>query len=93
MQFISDPGHAWLRVSLKELFESGVAHKISRYSYLENEYVYLEEDCDATIFLQAIGMTENNFSEARSQGDSFIRSFCRYSLDTAAKLLVQYYYS
>ena len=52
--FISDPSHAWLRVSLTDLEYSGVKWQISRYSYKSASHVYLEEDCDAPAFLNAM---------------------------------------
>ncbi len=52
--FKADPGHAWLEVSLKtlhELAEPIITH-ITSYSYINKDMVYLEEDCDAYIFLK-----------------------------------------
>ncbi len=51
--FIADPGHAWLPVKRSLLNELGVAGDISSYSYQEDDTVYLEEDCDAGVFLEA----------------------------------------
>jgi hypothetical protein len=49
--FYSDPGHAWLRVPLSEITaEMG----ISAYSYRDNKYAYLEEDCDAYKFIRTV---------------------------------------
>jgi hypothetical protein len=53
--FHSDPGHGWLEVSLKELEDLRIAHKISPFSYLHKGRVYLEEDCDMSIFAFAKG--------------------------------------
>ncbi len=52
--FHTDPGHAWLEVSRNELNASGVASKISRYSYERGDFVYLEEDCDMSLFLNTL---------------------------------------
>ena len=49
--FISDPGHAWLKVNKKELKRLGIDQQISHYSYMNGEYAYLEEDCDAPLFI------------------------------------------
>lgn len=51
--FFNDPGHAWLQVKLEELGILGIADKISYFSYRKGLYAYLEEDCDAGIFLRA----------------------------------------
>jgi hypothetical protein len=49
--WISDPGHAWLRVPIGDYVASGI--KASRFSLVDTEYVYLEEDCDAELYLTA----------------------------------------
>jgi hypothetical protein len=53
--FMSDPSHAWLKVKLAELKELGIDRQISSYSYVDRnrEWVYLEEDCDAEVFIRA----------------------------------------
>jgi hypothetical protein len=48
--FISDPGHGWLRVPLKEILP--IQDKISKCSYMNSKFAYLEEDCDMSIFLK-----------------------------------------
>ena len=56
-RFISDPGHGWLEVPIEELATLGIAHLISSCSYFgkvgERSYVYLEEDCDLSVYLTA----------------------------------------
>ena len=52
-EFFSDPGHGWLKVPLKEIEQLGLADKISICSYINAGYVYLEEDWDLPLFLQA----------------------------------------
>ena len=54
LTFHSDPGHAWLEVPLAELKSLGVAGEISSYSYINGETAYLEEDCDAGIFIDKL---------------------------------------
>jgi hypothetical protein len=49
----NDPGHGWIAVKRKELEELGIADKISRFSYQNGGTVYLEEDCDLGVYLQA----------------------------------------
>jgi hypothetical protein len=51
--FHADSGHAWLAVKRKELIKLGVLGKISDFSYQNGATVYLEEDCDAGIFINA----------------------------------------
>ena len=49
--FIADGGHGWLSVPLEEIKKLGITDQISAYSYMTHKRVYLEEDCDAGIFL------------------------------------------
>ena len=53
--FIEDAGHGWLQVLPNEIRILGLQDKISEYSYYDREkdLVYLEEDCDAPLFLKA----------------------------------------
>jgi len=51
--FHADPGHAWLAVKRSELIRLGVLLKISGFSYQKGKTVYLEEDCDASVFMNA----------------------------------------
>ena len=75
--FIQDPAHGWVKVPKKMLLDLGIAEKISHYSYVRNEYAYLEEDGDLSTFLQACeerGITlefrdricKNRYSKVRS---------------------------
>jgi len=52
--YYSDPGHGYLRVPLKLIKMYGLCNKISGYSFKSKEYAFLEEDCDAALFLKAI---------------------------------------
>ena len=52
--FYSDPGHGWLAVPSWVLRLSGVADKITPYSYIKGDTVYLEEDCDYSTFMQSL---------------------------------------
>jgi len=49
--FIEDPGHAWLSVPLSDIQALCIADHISSYSYMSPTRAYLEEDCDATLFI------------------------------------------
>jgi hypothetical protein len=52
--FFEDPGHGWMEVPVEDLQELGVdLDTISDCSYHNNDVVYLEEDCDAGIFMEA----------------------------------------
>jgi hypothetical protein len=79
----SDPGHGWAKVKLSELIKLGIHTRISGYSYRRGDYVYLEEDCDLSLYLatlKAAGI-EFTFKEhvARTRS-SKIRSYERYNV-------------
>jgi len=51
--FHTDPGHGWLAVKRTELVKLNILVKVSPYSYQRGGTVYLEEDCDASLFFKA----------------------------------------
>jgi hypothetical protein len=51
--FHSDGGHGWLAVPRSEINRLGIAEKVSAYSYARMGMVYLEEDCDMGLFMEA----------------------------------------
>jgi hypothetical protein len=53
-KFFSDPGHGWLRVDVQSAESVGLAPgSFSRFSYRQSHWLYLEEDCDASLFVTA----------------------------------------
>jgi len=82
-RFISDPGHAWLEVPRAELVALGILQKVSQYSYQNKGMVYLEEDCDAGLFIDAKKLTrddvvEVDWKEARTPIRNYTRVIYRY---------------
>ncbi len=77
--FFSDPGHAWLQGPAQEAYDLGIMSKISSYSFRKNENFYLEEDCDAPLFLEARKLKGNNFKilEEYTDDESEIRGYPR----------------
>jgi len=58
--FITDEGHGWLRIP-KDIYELS-GYKASNFSYKDDDYVYLEEDCDVYGWFKAItGEEPENF--------------------------------
>lgn len=53
LRFVSDPGHGWLEVPMSTIRYLGIENKISGYSYRKGDTAYLEEDCDAPVFIDA----------------------------------------
>jgi len=67
----NDPGHGWLRVPLGDI---DIELDISRFSYKDDKYGYLEEDRDMAIFLKSIGDgQEIKIVDVYENEDSFIR--------------------
>jgi hypothetical protein len=54
--FHTDPGHGWLEVpaSMAKQYLRDKYRQISCYSYQKNGVLFLEEDCDASLFLTAL---------------------------------------
>lgn len=53
-KFISDPGHGWLEVDISDIHAVGLTSaSFSRFSYRKHDTCYLEEDCDASRFIDA----------------------------------------
>lgn len=81
--FHADPGHGWLEVPVAELRELGIAGQISAYSYLsqDRQTAYLEEDCDAAVYVKALGgMEALKLRDLHTDNQSFIRNLQRYNL-------------
>lgn len=79
-QSYSDPGHGWLKVSIADLYMLGIESKISHYSYINNYNVFLEEDCDLTIFINAMESKNIDFkiNEHSCNNSSKIRNYAGY---------------
>ena len=52
MVFITDEGHGWLRIP-KDIYKLS-GYKASKFSYEDNDYVYLEEDVDTYGWFKAL---------------------------------------
>lgn len=91
MIIYSDPGHSWLKVHISELFKRNLINKISEYSYKRGNYVYLEEDCDMTIFIDSLKQTmnieaiKNLFVFKHTDKSSKIRSYERFKISLLFK--------
>ncbi len=80
--FFSDPGHGWLRVPRSELIELGVMDKISACSYQtdDGQFVFLEEDCDLGVYVDAKGYTHHSqwCSREEYDEDELVRQLPRF---------------
>ena len=87
--FYSDAGHAWLAVNKDDLKILEIDKSITPYSFVNGEKVFLEEDLDASIYIQTlfgIELTDpewlhfkNNHIKEEYLGDHcMIRNYNRY---------------
>ena len=76
----TDPGHGWIEVPLLIVRDLRIPKKISAYSYKDARNAYLEEDCDAALFVEAFMLKHGrppNLDHAYSE-NSFIRNLHPY---------------
>jgi len=73
LTFHSDPGHGWLQVDRRMMETYGV--KPSGFSYVDGNAVFLEEDCDAALFIDVLKERgiEYNIRHVDHGSDCFIR--------------------
>ena len=76
----SDAGHGWLAVKLADLKMLGIESDISDFSYVKGKTAYLEEDKDATTYINAMKAKGINVvvRHGPPRDRSPIRSFKRY---------------
>lgn len=88
--FYSDPGHGWLAVNYDDIADVGLTiDQFSPYSYVRRDVLYLEEDCDAGLFIAAYRAKHGRdpaYVETSTNADSLIRTYSRlpgtdYSFD------------
>ena len=73
----SDPGHSWGKVSIKTVQKLGLIEKISGFSYIRGDFLYLEEDCDLPMVVDAL-MSEGHvvkLIEKHTDRESRIRRY------------------
>ena len=74
-----DPGHAWLQVNKQTLSDFGLTPQdFSEFSRTDGHDLYLEEDCDAGIFIRAVGdKAELIFTEQECTATFSVRAMQR----------------
>jgi hypothetical protein len=82
LNFHTDPGHGWLEVPRTLAVALHIIPRISHYSYRshDGDTLYLEEDCDAAVFVEAAkaqGFVIKTVERNSPSADSFIRSLRR----------------
>lgn len=83
LTFHADPGHGWAAVPHSLLWELGIASDISPYSYVDESYAYLEEDCDFSVLMRALESKGFvlKLNEKHSENDSYIRAKASFNPD------------
>ena len=82
--YLQDPSHGWIAVTKQQLKELGIADKISQCSYVSpsDDIVWLEEDCDASLFVQTYKEKygyDPAIQEVVISNRAFLRNFSRYT--------------
>jgi hypothetical protein len=80
LNFYCDPSHGWLGVPHNLVQDLGISQDISPYSYKDEHFAYLEEDCDLSLFMEKAEAKGWNiaFTEKHTNHDSPIRNKPRY---------------
>ena len=78
-----DSGHGWLEVSYEDLIDLDIHNKISNFSYMQpnGDSIYLEEDCDMTLFMKSYKEKYNKgiiYVSNNNEEISFIRNLPSY---------------
>ena len=77
----ADPSHAWVKVKLAELEKLGIAKYITSFSYVNGDNAYLEEDCDASVLVDALEArgVEPKFKFHHTDKRSKIRGYASFT--------------
>ena len=80
--FHNDPGHGWYAAPMSELIRLRINNIISGCSYISGETVYLEEDCDASTYFDALEESGQDMKQIavinRYAENCFVRSLRPY---------------
>lgn len=81
--FHIDPSHGWVQVPHSLLWELGIAGELSRFSFLDERYAYLEQDCDLSTLVNALSEAGLGLEldEKVVDGDSPIRAMRCFTAD------------
>lgn len=87
-----DAGHGWLKVSVKDILKYMNVDdimKLTSYSYYRNGYVFLEEDCDMSLFCNVLESKDIKFEIIRHHTDkqSKIRNYDDFDIKTFITVL------
>ncbi len=82
IQWYADPAHEWLAVPLALVKALGIAERVSTCSYVDHlvGVAYLEGDCDAALFIEAVEKLGQNLDVTHLDGDCYIRDLPRFPI-------------
>jgi hypothetical protein len=87
VEFHYDGGHGWMRVPLELIGDE--RSQISEHSYIDSEFAYLEEDCDAPLWMLDVPMSISWHPPEVNDGDhSPIRDKARFTVERLEAALV-----
>lgn len=87
-KYYTDNGHGWLAVKFSLIHDFNLQDKITRFSYIKGNTVYLEEDLDMSTFLAEFENRHGANYELivkNVNGRSVIRSYQNYINQNDAK--------
>ena len=82
-KYMCDAGHGWMSVKRVECIDHGIIDKISHYSYQNGASVYLEEDCDMSLFFNTYNAkfgTDPSLKTTHTDKRSPIRSYASFKI-------------
>ena len=91
LDIISDPGHAWCKVSVSLLDRLNLIDKITPYSYIRGGFAYLEEDCDLSSLMHAAqlaGIPLTFRERIARERPSRVRNYDQYTPGRAREKLI-----
>ncbi len=91
LDIISDPAHAWCKVSIQLLDRLGLIDKITYFSYMRDGFAYLEEDCDLGELMRAAhaaGIPLTFRERVARERPSRVRNYDHYSPARAREKLL-----
>lgn len=87
-QMVSDAAHGWLKVPVVELERIGIAGDITPFSYRKGDMAFLEEDLDATLFMEKRKERGEvvRIKEINRENCNRIRNYAAYTADTTPEV-------
>lgn len=83
-KYYTDPGHGWIGVKVQLLEQLGIQAQISEFSYINRKgtMAYLEEDCDASLFVEKYIETygvKPTWKDSYMERNHWIRNYPSYN--------------